>query len=491
MKQWKIIIIFSVLLALLIGTLVVTSLLKKDSDTNIKVSPTPAVDPVLAVEEKDVSTITIENTKEKLVIVPGTAKDESGNDKTTWNLSYPENLAYSSDVISQKISSYTQITADIVIGTSGLKLSEYGLDKPVASITVLLKSGQKKRVIYGNETASPGTRYIMLEGSNRVCTTASYNYESAIVTSLDFMDSNVLNGLTVADLKTLDFERSRDGLVIKAISNNDAAKDGSTPATWQITAPIKIEANAEGFTKLLDQVSQIKAESFIELAPKDMSKYGLDKPKYTLRYKGDKHNISLILGGDAGNGSLYGYSDYVRAVFVVGSASLNLIDKPFVELVNSFVHMASIWEVKSIDISIDSEKIHCDIKDSQDKETESDFRVNGKDANVTDSSDDSYFRGFYQSVISIFIKGVDTAVKPPYTPSITISYVMNDAKKNIILDFVKRDDLTYYVFKDKIYQGYYVSKDDFYSQKVDDEGILPAYKILDKAIQNQVGGKYQ
>jgi len=51
--------------------------------------------------------------------------------------------------------------------------------------------------------------------------------------------------------------------------------------------------------------------------------------------------------------------------------------------------------------------------------------------------------------------------------------------------------MTFYVFKNAKYQGYFVSRDDFYSDKKDNEGILPAYNILMNAIDNQVDGKYK
>ncbi len=491
MKQWKIIIVFSVLLALLIGTLVATSILKNNKDTTSNVSPTPAIDPVIAIEEKDVSKITIENSNGKLEIVPGKGKDASGSETSTWKLSYPENIVFSEASVSSKISLYTQITAEKLVAGKDANLSEFGLDKPLATVSVYLKSGVTKKILYGNETASIGANYVMLEGSGRICTTGSSNVSAAKASVLDFLDTNVLNSITVADTMNLTFKRAKDNLLFTAKSNNNASADGQTPATWQIITPIKIEANAEGYSVLLDQLTKITADSFIENAPKDFAKYGLDKPAYEFAIASKDKTIKCILGGNAGNGSLYAYSDYVKAVFIINSGSLTLIDKPFVEMINSFVHMASIWEVKAIDINIDAQNIRCDIVDSQDKDTKSDFKVNGKDANVMSSSEDSYFRGFYQSIISIFIKGIDVEAKPEYIPTISISYTMIDVKKNIKLDFVKRDELTYFVFKDKIYQGYYVNKDDFYSEKTGDEGILPAYKILLDAMQKQVGGIYK
>lgn len=491
MKQWKKIIIFSTILVLLIGTLIATSYFKNKNSSVPDVTPTPSIDPVISIVESNISKITVENSFGTLEFIPGIGKTDSGDETVVWALSSPKNILFSSSTIANYITSYAQITADSVVTTSTDNLSEYGLDKPVATVLINLKSGDKKKILYGNVTAGSYSQYVMVEGSGRICTTSTSNGEAALIKSLDLMDTAVLNGFTATEAKELQFNRKKDKVSFIAKSNNNASADGQTPATWTISSPITIEASSDGYTALLGQLVSITAQSFVELSPKDMAKYGLDTPSYDFTLIGESKKIHCILGGNAGNGLLYGYSDYIDAVFIVSTSALTSIDKPITEIINSFIYMASIWETTAIDIKIDDQTIHCDVKDDQEKASPSDFKVNGQDANVVDSGDDSYFRSFYQSLISVFIKGLDVTEKPSYQPSITISYTMTDITKNTSLGFVKRDDSTYYVFKNSVYQGFYVNKSDFYSETKGDEGILPALKILQNAMQNAVNGVYQ
>ncbi len=493
MKQWKKIVIFSIILVLLIGALVITSYYKNKNAAETDITPTPAVEPVVEVKEADIAKITIENSGGTLEFVPGTGKTESGEEVTEWKLTSPENSFYSQTLIDQKVKEYILMEAEGIVNNSGANLSEYGLDKPSATILLTLKSGEKKKILIGKETAKSETHYAMLEGSGRICIASSANAKAAMVSAMDFLDTSlVLHSFTIAESKKLEFKRASDKADFTAISNNDASADGKTPATWKITSPLALDANATNYTTFLTELTTISASSFVELAPKDLSKYGLDHPSYEFTLTGDKKAVHCILGSSAGSSLLYAYSDYLNAVFKVSTSAMTSIDKPFLELVSSFVAVPSIWTVSGIDIKIDNQTIHCDVKDSQDSKETSDFKVNGQDANVATASDTSYFRTFYQSVISIMIKNLDLTAKPAYQPLITIDYTMTDAGgTGIHLAFVKRDDSTYYVFKDGAYQGYYVDKGDFDSEDTGNEGILPAYRILQDAMKNQVNGVYK
>ena len=117
---------------------------------------------------------------------------------------------------------------------------------------------------------------------------------------------------------------------------------------------------------------------------------------------------------------------------------LENIDKPFLEIADNYVSIMNIWEVSEINIDIDGTPIYCTIKDDKDKAVESDFKVNGQDANVVDSGDDSYFRTFYQSVVSIFIENIEVNATPAYDPDIIMDCRMKVSSDSVKIGFVKR-----------------------------------------------------
>ncbi len=491
MKQWKKIIIFSILLVVMIGALIFASLYKDKDGGENNVTPTPAIDPVVSIAEKDIAQVTLENKFGTLVFTPGAIKTENSIETMDWSISSPQNPKYDKDVIGYKITLYTQIDADSVIASPSANLADYGLDKPVATLSIVLRSGEKKKILYGDTVANTSSLYVTVEGSGRICV-ANRSYSDAVMLRMmDFLDVKVMNGIELKDAMTLHFKRAKDRSDFTATSDKNGSEDGQNPASWSINTPIVTPASGDSFNTFLTQLVSIVATSYVELAPKDLAKYGLDVPSYDITLTTEAKKVHIILGNAAGSGLLYGYTEEMNAVFTISTVGLSSIDKPFLELASSFITVPqSIWEVKAINVKIDGLSIHCDVNDSKDGTTKSDFKVNGVDANVKTSSDKSYFRQFYQSVIGIRIDELDLDAKPEYEPVIMIDYIKKD-NSTIKLAFVKRDEITYYVFKDGVYLGFYVNKDSFYSEKKTYEGVLPAYRILEDAMKNQVNGVYQ
>ncbi len=498
-KQWRKIIVFGAVLVLLIGALVVNSLLNREPENGDKPTPTPGPDPVTDIAEEDVETITIENDKGELIIAAHLEDVSSGSGESSsearkevvWKLEDPVNVPFSQATIKGKVSGFLNISVSSEVTNDISKASEYGLDDPSAKVTVKLRSGDKIVLLFGNEVAGGGSHYIMAEGTGRICTVSSYKAEDAFIGYLDLIDKNILGGITQETADSMIFKRDKDDLYLQAEAETDPDSGENPVRIWSILLPIEAEASSEGFFSFIAEVMALSPSEFKELHPEDLSIFGLDKPSYEFELKSGSLDVRLLLGGDAGGGMIYGYSDFTDAVFTIDMKALAYIDKPAVELMSTFVYIVSVWEVSEIDIRIGQETINCELDDSQDKDIPSDFRVNGQDANVEDSSGSSYFRKFYQSVISIFIEGLDLEAEPEYKEDITVIYTLKEGGEKVKLAFSRRDEFSYYCFRDGEYQGYYVSRDDFFSEKSGDEGILPSYDILKNAMDKQVDGVYQ
>lgn len=499
MKQWKTIIIFGISLVVLIGILIAAPYLGGgDGNESSNVTPTPAIDPVISVTESDVKMITLENEEGVLKfsrVKVQNSSNESGNlSETTeeyeWILSSPEDLNFNKSAVQSRISGFINIIASSQVGDDIADLSEYGLDNPGATVTIELASGEVKKVLYGNETVGGAGRYVMLEGTSRVCTVTASRASGAYISLLNILDNNILNSLTSGITDRIEFTRKKDNLSFEVLSNKDGSQEEGTPNTWKFVSPIDAETSMDGFYAFLEGLYTISPMEFVEIYPEDLSAYGLDNPEYEIVYFSGDREITIKLGGNAAGGNMYGYSTHTDSVFIINISALTNIDKPIRELLTPFVHLPAIWDVNTIEINIDSLRIFCEIKDDQNKEEPSDFKVNGLNANVENKSGSSYFRGFYQAIISIYIDGIDPEANPEYNPEISVEYLMKDTNQDTLIEFVNRDDVTYYVFKQGIYTGYYINSSSFYSEQSGREGLLAKYDELMNAIENQVDGVY-
>lgn len=529
MKQWNKIIIFASILVVLILALILKPYIFKDDsqDDNSAPDPTPTLAPVLKVSEEDVETITIENEHGRIVLetymkkVPvisiDTSEDSSAESKSpletgapekyedvlSWRLKEPDNIPVSETNLKNKISYFLDISSSEEITGDMTRIDEFGLDEPQMKVIIKLKSGEEKVVLYGDKTPTDSGYYVMLEGSGRITTVSNYKVEGANLSTLDLISTDLYEDISLPELEEITFKRSKDDLyfVARALPDEEDATTQSTgqagqnlnvPLQWEIIKPIKSEAGYDGFMSFIQEVTSITPDKIAKINPEkeDFERYGLDKPGYEFIFKQGDKTLEILLGKDAGEGKIYGYTNYGDKVFTVYKNAFSHIDKPVKELMNSFAYMISIWEVSNIDIKIKDINIKCEIDDEQNSDKPAVFKVNGEDATVMDSSDSSYFRAFYQSVISIFIDEIHIDASPEDTGDITVTYTKKENNEKIRLSFTKKDEYTYYCFKDGVYTGFTVNSDDFYSEKKGSEGIYPAYLILKNAMDNQVNGIY-
>lgn len=489
MKQWRKIIILGGVLILLIGLLVATPHIR-GTDEEESTSPLPDYEPIISLESDEISSITVKNESGQLVITREThISDEEEQEE--WVLTSHPDLRYSKSTLRSKISYLRNIPVRDEITMDISDLDDYGLENPHAVVTLNLVSGEEIRVLYGDKTVTGNLRYAMLEGDERVCTISSLYFSAAELTVLEIYDRNILGDINSENIKKIEFSRRNDDYDFVAEVQRDDEEDPDDAmmvSLWHFIEPVQADASLDGFHQFKEEILNLSPMKFVEIGPEDFSEYRLDNPDYEFVLKSKDSTVNIKIGGDGGGTGHYAYTDYADAVFVI--PRLNFVDKPSRELLSPFVHMASIWEVDSIDIQIGSERIFCEIKDDQDKDEPSDFKVNGQDANVVNSRGNSYFRTFYQAVISVYIGGLDPDAQPAHDPFAKIEYSMKEGFEDMLLEFVKRDDTTYYVFKQGEYQGYYMNRSDFYSETPGRKGILPAYEVLKNAMDNQVDGVY-
>ncbi len=391
MKQWKTILIFAVILALLVGVWGVATYVKnkKEAEAQANITPTPALEPFLSYDGGDVAKIKVVNETGTLEFTSEEVSTESSTTEILWRLVSPANPRYNESTVKAKVSYFLLMQKISEITDLSGGLAQFGLDKPIASVELFLKSGDTVKVLFGNKAPRDSAQYCMLEGDDKVYATSNVNADTACLGAISYMDLSVLDGIADKDATALRFKRAKDGLDMSAVSNKDGSGSGDSAvkSTWRITSPVILDADGTGFYAVLGDLLSISAQNYIELNPKDLAQYGLDNPSYEFTVKTDDKEVTCLLGNSAGGDLLYAYSTYNDAVFTATLQVLENIDKPFLEIADSFVNITSIWDIDTLTINIDDTVISCKIKDSKDKTTDSDFKVNGQDANVIDSKD--------------------------------------------------------------------------------------------------------
>jgi hypothetical protein len=96
---------------------------------------------------------------------------------------------------------------------------------------------------------------------------------------------------------------------------------------WKVTQPVEARANAGTIVTLLQELMQTKAVKFLEDNPKDVARWGLDKPIVALELATADGARSLKIGRKVSGGRA-AQNSFSNAVFVVPDTLLPVMNRP-------------------------------------------------------------------------------------------------------------------------------------------------------------------
>lgn len=144
------------------------------------------------------------------------------------------------------------------------------IDKPKAIVTVTDAKGTTKKIEIGDKVFGGSETYIKLAGANE-----------AYVVDLDVREDIKKDVTKFRSKDLLDYDKDK---VVQA----DVVHDGKTYSLvksgdgWVIDQPTKAPADKSKIDSFLSDLKFIRADDFIEDAPKTLTTFGLDKPKTTV-----------------------------------------------------------------------------------------------------------------------------------------------------------------------------------------------------------------
>ncbi|HBK81629.1 MAG TPA: hypothetical protein DDZ83_18500 [Nitrospinae bacterium] len=158
-------------------------------------------------------------------------------------------------------------------------ISEFGLDKPHMTVTFGLKSKRAVVVQIGDRTPTREFRYASLKS----------NKTSVFLLKID--DINQINrpvfelrDRSIVPILPDDAQR----IVVEPREQVSFTVIRKGKEKWEMIAPVKDIADSTETEGIVSTLRWKKVVRFIEEDPKDLSKYGLDKPGYTVRIFTDK-----------------------------------------------------------------------------------------------------------------------------------------------------------------------------------------------------------
>lgn len=265
---------------------------------------------LFAADTKDVTEIVIKRPEDTVRL-----KREGDN----WEMLEPLRARGSRPAVDETLANLMTAKIDREITAKPESLVDFGLDKPAADVTLMLKDGKTLGVALGAKTPTGVWVYARERDKPAVFVLGESVLRDSTRPLADFRDRSVL----AFDPKAVTgFEVVLPDETL-AVENADGA--------WRLTKPTAQRADTETITDFLDKLNAQKVREFVADSPPSRAPYGLERPtRVTIHTGRDKDRVSrsLLLGKvDPAKKGIYAMRPDEPTVLLVGEELWNAVPK--------------------------------------------------------------------------------------------------------------------------------------------------------------------
>ena len=404
---------------------------------------------------QDIVLTKLDEAKLSLIRIKSTRGSLSLSHKANgWVADSAPGLKLDQDVIDSLASTVSNLYAQQEIDATPADLSQYGLDNPPITVTVLAIDQKQAVIRLGNATPTGSSYYVMIQGDPKVYTVSSYTGQSFDVALADLRDKS-LPVINAQELKYL-LIAPAGSRAIEIVPNNNAQNTQfGVLNPWSMTKPYPEAKNVgnDQLQKILEAFASLTAISgFITDRPGDLGGYGLAKPRLELIAKDKQNTLHLYVGKDSNESEVYCKLAGSPTVFTLSKDSLEAFNvKPF-DLIEKFACILNIDDVDRVEIRA-ADKTHSILltrktiktaKKDQPAEIATTYRMDGK------KIPENVFKKFYQSLIGLLMESESDRMPQDKNPEVTTTFHLNKGSQTervVQVDYIPYNSDFYAVFR--------------------------------------------
>ena len=217
-------------------------------------------------------------------------------DKDGWKIVEPMPAAAQESEASGIANALSQLEIARAIDDNPSNLVEYGLGAPRVEIQ-FKAAGDKdfKKLFIGQKTPTGANLFAKRNDDKRVFTIAAFQDSTFNRSTFDLRDKTAIK-----------FDREKVDHV-EVTADNKTLELAKTGGDWKVVKPVQAPSDPAAAEGLIGKVQSAQMKSIVteNVTPADLKKYGLDKPTASITLSLGSAKASLLLGGKAGDGSLY------------------------------------------------------------------------------------------------------------------------------------------------------------------------------------------
>jgi hypothetical protein len=362
---------------------------------------------------------------EEISIVSGTSELSFVKKPEGWAMVKPKPYKIDAGTVGSLENRLKDFLAARVLEEESYDLKTYGLDEPKATITFKLDDGTQNTLFIGEMTASKVQYYAKDSAREQIYILGSYDVENFLRPVNEFRDRTILK-VDPASLSSI-------GLDISGKRDFKLVTDGS--GTWELTEPLRIAARGDAVAEMTNDIQELKIKDFIE-ADGSLEKYGLENPAFTLELADSRNAQKIYFGNvDEENQIIYIKNDDSDEICTLSLEAFDPRRFKIAEFLNEAPLSVSIGDVNKVVIIENSSTVEF-LRDAT--KAEDSFTLDGKAVNM------EQFTTLYVDIMALTAEGYDPS-NTGGVPELTVMLELKDSSETIKAEFVKRDELSYYM----------------------------------------------
>ena len=241
-----------------------------------------------------------------------------------WQMTAPVNASGDAPAVSDFLSFLKNLNFTRVVEESPKDLIPFGLNTPSLKIILSMDNGETKGVRVGDDHPMGNKVYLARLNGSRVLTAG---------VTRNRLDREVhdLRDKTILDFKTPQITK------VELIRNGKTLSLKKNEESWEVSEEkITAEGNESEITNLLNTIQAARIEQFIEEQPEQLTSYGLNNSKLTVKLTTSQKNepITLFIGEKSAHG-FYAKTPLKENIFVINQSLFDTLNnRKFVDFLN-------------------------------------------------------------------------------------------------------------------------------------------------------------
>ena len=316
-------------------------------------------------------------------------------------------------------------------------------------LTVTMKDDTQYTVVFGSVSTSGSTRYVWLEGSDKICLYSDRFYEEMMLDKAALISNVVFNFTDFGQVVRISISKKDQSFVELSAAISSVVGEY---AEWTMSYPVQRPGHNINIQVLLNSLMSLTIDGIEASDCTELEQYGLSPAVYSIALTAPDKTISLQVGNKTKDGTGYYFTiNNGTDVYIAATSQINFLDVSPVQYLDENVFITEYANLSHVEFLLDDKTHTMDFVFNGDEET---FYMDGK---VVPDQHASDFKHALLSLYLLEITGLDLETAPAEPTGeilFQVRYEQGDGTVTTVTCTV-RDAGTMYYYVNGVYTGGY------------------------------------